>query len=501
MRDTLYLCAALLTGALSVYGFAPYRLYWLVPILLAVLIELTERLPNRSFLLGYCWGLGAYTANFYWIYYSLYDVAGVPAWLAIPITALLPMYLALYPSLAVWLSQRSSTHLWLRWLIAFPALWTLTEWLRSWVMTGFPWGQIGYSQITESPLAGFAAIGGIYTVTYFVACYSALLFLLIRTTNLRVRIILVLGAALIGSGSAWLKELEWTTAVGKPVSVALAQGNVAQTIKWDKAHFIDSLLLYYKQVAATHADIMILPETALPVFLDELPNGYLAALTSKAQRKGMALATGLPRRTDDQEGYLNAVVVLTTDKKPYYAKNHLVPLSEFIPLKWLIGWLYHYINMPLADFTPGGSKQTPLPMAGQRIAFNICYEDSFGEELIYAAKQATLLANVSNLAWFGKSQALKQHLQISQTRAIETGRFMLRSTNTGSTAIIRPNGEIANISAPNTRQVLMGFAEGRQGLTPYMRFGNLPILTLACCLLFVALIVEYYRRRSQRPPD
>lgn len=496
MRLSLSLLAALLAGAMTVYGFAPYRLYWLLPLSLAVLAELAQRNSNRAFLLGYSWGMGAYTANFYWIYHSLYAIAGVPAWLAIPITALLPAYLALYPGVAIWASCRLCSHYWVRWLLAFPAFWTLTEWLRGWILTGFPWGQVGYSQITESPLAGFATVGGIYTVTFIVALYAGLLVLLARA-NLRVRIILLIIATLIGSCGSWLKEIKWTKTVGKPFSIALAQGNIRQNIKWDRAYFVETLTLYYTQVANTHADLMILPETALPVFLDELPSGYLSMLIGSAQRRSMALAAGIPLRTNDKQGYLNAVVALTSDTMPYYAKNHLVPLSEFIPLRGVIGWLYQYINMPLADFTPGGTYQAPLAMAGQKIAFNICYEDSFGEELITTAKEATLLVNVSNLAWFGKSQAQSQHLQISQARAIETGRFVIRSTNTGSTAIIRPDGEIVSIAAPYTRQVLIGFAEGREGVTPYMRYGNLPILLIALCILFVATILERQSDRSR----
>jgi apolipoprotein N-acyltransferase len=206
----------------------------------------------------------------------------------------------------------------------------------------------------------------------------------------------------------------------------------------------------------------------------------------------MALALGIPRRTDDRNGYLNAVVALSSPGLPYYAKDHLVPFGEFIPLPFLTGWIYRIMNMPMSGFSRGGPNQQPLLLAGQKVAFNVCYEDSFGEELLGTAAQSTLLANVSNLAWFGKSQAASQHLQLAQTRALETGRYMLRSTNTGMTAIIRPDGEVDAIAAPFTRQVLTGFAQGRSGLTPYMRHGNLPVLLL-CLLMLLAP-----RRRWQK---
>jgi apolipoprotein N-acyltransferase len=267
-------------------------------------------------------------------------------------------------------------------------------------------------------------------------------------------------------------------------------------LKWDPIGYESTLRLYGQQVADTHADLMILPETALPAFLNELPPNYVQVLQSLAKHNDMDLAVGVPRKSDkDPNGYLNAVVALTATGMPYYAKNHLVPFGEFIPLPWITGWLYQWMNMPLAGFSRGGDNQAPLALAGQTIAFNVCYEDSFGEELIGPAAHATMLANVSNLAWFGRSTAASQHLQLAQARALETGRFMLRSTNTGMTAIIRPDGAVDAIAAPFTRQVLLGFAEGRGGMTPYMRYGNWPVLLASALMLLAPLL----RLRRQAP--
>ena len=179
-----------------------------------------------------------------------------------------------------------------------------------------------------------------------------------------------------------------------------------------------------------------------------------------------------------------------------------MPFGEFIPLPALIGWIYQYMNMPLSGFSRGGANQAPLQLAGHKIAFNICYEDSFGEELIGPAAQAGILANVSNLAWFGKSVAMSQHLQLSQARALETGRFMLRATNTGMTAIIRPDGEIASVAAPFTQQVLEGMVQDYQGLTPYMQHGNQPVISSCIALLLLAIgLGAWQRRQSNRRPE
>ncbi|WP_047249856.1 apolipoprotein N-acyltransferase [Chromobacterium subtsugae] len=495
MRILILLLAAALAGALTVFSFAPYRLFWLMPLCLAALLELIQREPRRAFWIGYVWGLAAYTSNFHWLYASLHDVAGLPALIAAPLVLLLPAYLALYPGLAAWVACRVDPRPWVRYLVAFPAAWELGEWLRSWVMTGFPWAAAGYSQITESPLSGYAPIGGIHLVSYLVALSAGSLMMLARS-GMRLRLGIVIATSLLWLSGFWLRDVEWTAPQGKPISVALAQGNIAQELKWTPENLEQSLLTYYRQVAMTRADLMILPETALPLFLDDLPSGYLSMMRGEASRAGMALASGIPRRTNDGRGYLNAVVALSDPKMPYYAKDHLVPFGEFIPLPGLIGWIYQYMNMPLSGFSRGGANQPPLLLAGQKVAFNVCYEDSFGEELSGPAAQAGMLANVSNLAWFGKSEAMSQHLQLSQARSLETGRYMLRATNNGMTAIIRPDGEISAIAAPFTAQVLTGFAQSRQGLTPYMRVGNLPV-ALGCGLLLLAALALGWRRRGE----
>ncbi|WP_051229502.1 apolipoprotein N-acyltransferase [Paludibacterium yongneupense] len=497
MRTFPSCLAATLAGAATLFAFAPWRLFWLMPLSLAALAWIVEKNRDRAFACGYLWGAAAYLGNFHWVYNSLHDIADMPSWLALPLTALLPGYLALYPALAVRVAARLGHTPLTRWSLVFPASWLLGEWLRGVLFTGFPWGQIAYSQITESPLAGFAPVTGIYGVSLLLALLSGLLATLALTDwrwrtgrpvppDWRRRIALAGGIAAIALAGSALKSISWTEPVGKPLTVALAQGNIPQSIKWDPVSYQSTLELYYRQVAETRADLMILPETALPVFLEQLPPGYLSMLAGDAQRHGMAVALGVVRQSPDGQHYYNAVVAPTEVGLPGYAKDHLVPFGEFIPLPALTGWIYRFMNMPMSGFSRGGADQPPLTLAGQQVAFNICYEDSFGEELIGPAAHATLLANVSNLAWFGKSSAASLHLQMSQTRALETGRYMLRATNTGMTGIILPNGEVSEVAAPFSRQVLEGQVEGRRGLTPYMRSGNAPTLIVALLMLLLA---------------
>ena len=227
---------------------------------------------------------------------------------------------------------------------------------------------------------------------------------------------------------------------------------------------------------------------------DEMPAQYVNALRDMAAAKGAELVTGAPTRLADGR-YFNSVVSVT-GREQRYSKDHLVPFGEFIPLPWLTGWLYRFMDIPLSGFTPGGTQQAPLTLASERVAFNVCYEDSFGEELIGPAREATLLANVSNMAWFGNSNAAWQHLQLAQTRALETGRPMVRATNTGLTAAIDHRGQVLAEMPQFTRGVLEVTVQPRSGLTPYMRWGNLPVVLAA--LAGLALWWGWTRRQGRK---
>ena len=233
--------------------------------------------------------------------------------------------------------------------------------------------------------------------------------------------------------------------------------------------------------------MVILPETAIPLFADQVPPGVLAWLADSARAQGSELVTGIPYQDPQHaERYYNAVLALTSPQ-PVYGKDHLVPFGEFVPLPWLTGWVYRYLNMPLAGFSSGGAVQAPMQLAGHRLAFNICYEDSFGDELRAGARQAEALVNLSNLAWFGHSTAADQHLQLSQTRALETGRPMLRATNTGATAVVRADGSVQARLADFTTGGLRARVETRRGQTPYLRLGDLPILLASLLVLALAI--------------
>ncbi|MDO5687109.1 MAG: apolipoprotein N-acyltransferase [Neisseria sp.] len=494
--------AVLLAGALTPLAFAPYRWYWLMPILFGVLVLFAGVQEKRAVWLAYLWGFAAYLTQNYWVNISLHDVAALPQVYALPMTLLFPAYLALYPALCFWLLEKLHIGKGLRLAVALPALWTLSEYVREIALTGFGWGALGYSQIAASPLAGFAPVGGIHLVTLSVAAVGAWAVLALLTASFRQRVAAVAACVLVFALGAHLQSIEFTTPDGSEARVALIQGNVPQTLKFDPERIGADIQMYYDRVAQLHdADIAILPESAIPVIRQTLPEGVLAQFASTAKRHNVALAMGIIQYTPQQDGYENAVINLAEfnpehpDSVPYYAKNHLVPFGEFRPFPVLTGWLYNLMNMPLSDFSRGGTQQAPLQLANQKVAFNICYEDSFGSELIDSAAQASMLANVSNMGWFGSSEAMNLQLQHSQARAMELGRYMVRATNNGVSAVIAPNGKITAMIARDTRDTLYATAYGYSGSTPYMRLGgNLPLMVL---LSLIVLALFAFSRRHK----
>ncbi len=370
----------------------------------------------------------------------------------------------------------------------------MSEWVRGWVLTGFPWLSLGYSQVPASPLAGYAPVLGVYGVSFVMALIAALLawsFTPQRRPALRVW---ALTAALaLGVGGQLLRGVVWTMPIGEPTSVALLQGNIAQDMKWQPDKTRATLDSYARMAAAAPAQLIVLPETALPLFEAELPDAYRARLAAIGQKNGGDILAGLPTGSLDR-AYYNSVISLGSAASQRYHKIHLVPFGEYIPLKSVWGWVITVLHIPLSDFARGAIDQRPLAIGGQQVAVNICYEDAFGEEIIRQLPAATVLVNVSNLAWFGDSFAPWQHAQMSQMRALETGRMVLRATNTGLTAIIDPQGRLLASLPPFTSGSLSGSIQGYAGSTPYVRWGNAAVLAL-WGLLAAGLLLSRFKRR------
>jgi apolipoprotein N-acyltransferase len=500
MARPLPILGAFLLGAATVFGFAPYYL-WALPILtLALLFALWRGASwRRAATLGFAFGLGFFLAGVHWVYVSLHDFGGMDAVVAALATLIFCAYLALFPALvgALYALGQGRVGEGEELLLLVPMLWTLGEWVRGTLFSGFPWLALGYSQVPGSPLAGYAPLGGGYAVTLAVViCAGALAYALPRFADGRsaaasgaLTVLLVVGAMGVLAGG-----VQWTTPTGAPVSVSLLQGDVSQDMKWREEELQATMDLYLTLTERSKGRIVIMPETALPVFADEVPDDYWAELYRRVAPRGGNVLVGVVERDPVRGEYYNTVATDGIDQAQVYRKFHIVPFGEYIPLRPVFGWLLDVLQIPLLDFGRGAERPEPVRVSNQALAIGICYEDAFGEETIRQLPAATLLVNVSNDAWFGRTAASEQHLQIAQMRALESGRMMLRANNTGVTGIIDERGRVVSRLPSFTRGVLEGTAQGRAGATPFVRWSNRPLLILCVVTLAVAILLS--RRKN-----
>jgi apolipoprotein N-acyltransferase len=476
---------ALAAGALTPLGFAPWEAWPAAVAGLAGLFALwLSASPARAALRGWLFGVGLFGVGASWVRES-FQFSEVPAPAAIGLTALFVVFLALYPALAGYLAVRFGRGLSpaLRAVAVFPAAWVLLEWVRGWLLTGFPWLQVGYTQV-DGPLAALAPVIGAYGVGWAVAAGAGLVVVL-AVGSPRARGMAVGALALLVLAGRLAGTVSWTSAAGPPLRVAVVQGNVAQTIKWRDEERAATLALY-RGLTRGHwdADLVVWPETAIPAFAHRVWD-FIAELTAEAVAHGSDLLTGVPYADPETGRYYNSVIALGAEPGLYH-KRHLVPFGEYVPLAAVLGRLLDLLNAPMSDFSAGRSGQPPLAVAGTRVGVSICYEDAFGEQVAAALPGAEVLVNVSNDAWFGDSVAPHQHQQMARMRALETGRDLVRATNTGVSAIIDWRGRVTGQVPQFQVSVLRGEVTPRRGATPYVRTGDLPAVLGVVAVLVLA---------------
>jgi apolipoprotein N-acyltransferase len=491
LKNSLPFLIAIILGALAVLGFAPFCIFPASILSLAGLCYLWIKAdnPKTAFKLGFQYGLGLFGAGIYWIYISLHDFGSMPWWFAGFCTFCLCAFMALFVALVGWFSKKLGSP-----LVSIPVLWGLSDWTRSWIFTGFPWLTMGYSQVPHSPLAGFMPLVGVYGVSVITVFFAATIayWLANKSSNSTYKRNSTIAMVLILVTGGILKVIEWTVPFGKPLSVALLQGNIAQEEKWSPETAQNTINQYIDMAQASNAQLIVMPETAMPVVSSQIGPGIKDALSARARQNNGDMIVGVVEYNENTNEYFNSAISFGSNPNQTYRKNHLVPFGEFIPLKQIFGWIYRdYLHMPLNDLSRGGTQQKPMNLAGQKVAVNICYEDVFGNEIIHQLPEATLLVNISNDAWYGLSYAADQHMQFSQARALETGRMVLRATNNGATASIDQHGYILAHAPHYTKTTLNVLAQGYTGSTPYVRWGNWPF-TVFC---FGALIGIISRKR------
>ena len=518
-RFVLQLVFAFTAGSVGVLAFAPFYLWPLALVSLFFLFALWHRAATswRAFGIGFFWGLGLFIFGVPWIYVSLHVYGGMPAILAAIATFLFCCYLSLFPALGGtmhrWLVRRCRISAVASLLLVMPACFVIWEYVRGWFFSGFPWLVFGYSQTPGgtlfSPLMGYAPVFGVFGISWLLAMTAGLWVLLTRGAtgivwSRRGRIVFAATILAVWAFGGGLHRYPWSAPAGAPLTVALLQGNIEQSLKWREDQRAASLENYRELVEKTTARLIVLPETALPFALSDLPAEYLAALKRRSESNGGDAIVGVAIvergvSSTDPYGVTNSAITLGHAPSQRYDKQHLVVFGEFIPP--MLSWVYNWLQIPLGSMTAGRSDQKPLRIAGHAIAVNICYEDAFGAEIARQLPDAELLVNMSNMAWFGPYLASDQQAQFSQMRALESGRWLLRSTNTGVTAAINEKGEIVKSLPQFVRGALEIEVQPRTGTTPYVFWKDWMILGVLVLALAGGCIVKRVDRHLARNPE
>ncbi|CAG4888657.1 apolipoprotein N-acyltransferase [Paraburkholderia gardini] len=509
---------ALAAGAANTLSFAPTpHGGWLELALFVFLFAWLTRATGwkSAALTGGAFGFGNYVTGVWWLYVSMHFYGGMAAPLAGAALVLFSLYLALYPALAagVWsfcagharngrLGDKPFAPTW-HGAFAFASAWAIGEWARGTVFTGFPWLASGYAQV-DGPLAGFAPVAGVYGVGWVLALVAALIVQAATrsrgTTGVERRsgngrlartltpAVIALGLLAAGMMLPWV---QWTLPSGAPLSVRLLQGNVKQEMKFEESGVMTAINEFQQMITAKPADLIVTPETAIPVLAQQVPQPFASAVRQFADTTNSSILFGAIGGTITPEGrvvdYTNSLFGITPGSTDVYRydKHHLVPFGEFVP--WGFRWFVNLMNIPLGDFARGDPVQKPFMVRNQPIALDICYEDIFGEEIARTVRESDtspgVLVNSTNLAWFGDTIALDQHLQIARMRSLETGRPMLRATNTGTTAAIDAQGHVIARLPVYTKGSLEATVQGTAGETPYVTSGNNTVLAVSLLLL------------------
>lgn len=477
---------ALVFGALLALAFAPAHLWPLAVLCPAVLMWLWQgAAPRRAAALGFWFGVGTFAAGTWWLYISIHVFGQAPVWIAIGLMIGLVAIMGVYHALLGWAVAR-----WLplegarRWLLGLPAAWLLMEWWRGWFLSGFSWLSLGYSQ-SDTWLARLAPLGGVYLLSLLLLLGAGALVTLLRGRG-RERVLACLALALPWLAAVGLGHREWTRPAGPAVSVAIVQGAIPQDLKWLESNREHTLEIYGRLTrAALGAKLVLLPESALPDLAHNLLD-WLRPLYREAHARGSAIVMGLVR-ANGASGlhYYNSILALG-EEIAWYDKRNLVPFAEFFPVPGFVRSWLRMMSLPYSDFTRGAEDQQPLRAGALSIAPTVCYEDAYGSAQLGMLREATVLANVTNDAWFGRSSARYQHLQIYRMRAAEAERFALRAANDGISAVIAPSGRLLARAPEYRPAVLRASIVPRLGLTPYARTGNWPVVTLALAMLVCA---------------
>lgn len=475
-------------GSLITLSFAPFN-YWFVGIFsLACLALLIHQQPLKTILWrSWFFGAGMYASGVSWVYVSISGFGGAPAPLAILLVALFVNVLAFAFIIPFYIYGKFFSHSAMNLLVAFPITWLLSEWIRTWLLTGFPWLFIGYAH-THTWISGWAPIVGVMGLSFICALSAG--FLAQCCWAIKKFALLIGGTVtfLFWMGGLALQQYQWTHLSPNPISLAMVQPNIAQENKWEKDCILSTMsLLKEKSEPLWGNKIIIWPEAAVTaLYSDALP--FLNEMNSIASEHNSGLITGIIFDDAEKNAYYNSIATFG-DAIGIYHKRRLVPFGEYVPREWLRN-LITFFNLPTSHINLGPQDQHGLKSGDIYIAPSICYEVAYPDLVAKSAVNSQLLMSISNLGWFGDSLGRHQFLQMAQMRAVETQRYFAYSTNNGPSAIIDSKGNVKTQSTAFTQTTLVGEVYAANGTTPFMRWGSWPLIIASLILLLIVIVAH-----------
>jgi len=481
---------ALVGGAILPLAFAPFQYFPLAVVSLVLLFLAWQgATPKQAALRGFLFGLGLFGVGVSWVYVAIHVFGQASIAVAGLLTFGFVAFLASYLALIGWLIKRYGQAIFSKWdfIALLPLVWMGYELFKGWFLSGFPWLELGVSQI-DGPLAGYVPVIGVIGVSWLVALSAGLIVAFLQKRQW----LYLIGVVCIWFGGQQLQSVNWTQTSGEPLKVSLIQGNVPQAIKWNPEQLFKTLALYEARTSQHwDSDLIIWPENAITVFYHQAKELFFDPLMREAQQNNTDILVGLPAVDLVFKTYYNSMMLLA-DEPQFYHKQHLVPFGDYIPFEWLRG-VIAFFDLPMSSFTPGSNEQPLIEAAGHKVGISICYEDVFSTEVMQTLPQAELLVNATNNAWYGDSFAPHQHLQISRSRALEMGRPVLRATTNGISAVIDHKGRIMQQTPQFEEAVLTMEVTARQGATPYVQWQRWPLWIMT---LFMIGLWAYHRRQN-----
>lgn len=468
-HNIVYNLLAVAAGAALVLAFAPFSCYLMAELSLVALLFGWHQAqsPRQAFWRGWLFGLAFFGLGVHWVYISIHDFGHAPMLVAGLILAIMVAYLALYPALTGYLLKQFPRYHWLTYIVIFPVLWVSLEWIRGWLISGFPWLFLGYGHV-NTMIGNWATLFGVYGVSVVIAQTAGIIFIIyLYRHNIKLVVLNITLIIALWSAGYYLGQLNWTNIAGKPVQVSLIQGNIDLEQKWDETQLLNILNTYIDLTTQNLASkIIVWPEAAIPGFAHNTL-GYLEQLAQLAKQHHTTILSGVLFQEHSTQDYYNGIAAFGASTGRYY-KRHLVPFGEYMPLKSLLIWLRHYLDIPMSDIASGQANQLPIVIQNCPIAPFVCYEIAYPGLLLDYMPQAGLLITVCDDSWFGHSIAAAQHLEIAQMRSLEVGRYQLLATSTGITAIINAKGQVTAQLPAFKLGVLTGNVHLLTGATPWV---------------------------------